>query len=84
MEKSMSILFIGYGSHLQMSYYKHSQQTMHLNEKKVDQEMKANLVLKFNINDLQNIKRNKKAYILRIKFIKEIIELKEFTFDEKK
>lgn len=36
---------------------------MHLIEKEVEETI-VNFVLKFNINDLQNIKRNKKAHCL--------------------
>ena len=36
------------------------------------------------MNDLKNIKRNNKAYVLRIKIMKEMIELKKFTFDKEK
>lgn len=50
---------------------------MHLIEKKVEEILIANLVLKFHINDLQNLKRNKKAYVLMIKIMKKIIKLKE-------
>ena len=56
---------------------------MHLIEKEVE-EMIANLILKFNMNDLKNIKRNNKAYVLRIKIMKEMIELKKFIFDKEK
>ena len=60
MEKSMPILFIDDGSHLQMNQDKHQQQTMHLIDKEVEEILIANLALKFNINDLQNIKRIRK------------------------
>ena len=56
---------------------------MHLIEKEVE-EMIANLILKFNMNDLKNIKRNNKTYVLRIKMKKEMIELKKFTSDKEK
>ena len=36
------------------------------------------------MNDLKNIKRNNKAYVLRIKMKKEMIELKKFTSDKEK
>ena len=60
-----------------MNQDKYQQQTMHLIEKKVEEILIANLVLKFHINDLQNLKRNKKAYVLMIKIMKKIIKLKE-------
>ena len=57
---------------------------MHLIEKEVEEILIANLVLKFHINDLQNLKRNKNAYVLRIKIMKEIRKLKEFTSNKEK
>ena len=67
-----------------MNQDKYQQQTMHLIEKKVEEILIANLVLKFHINDLQNLKRNKNAYVLRIKIMKEIRKLKEFTSNKEK